>query len=98
MIAKPAAMPGICGARKPSAAGDERGQQQRPQPVDQTAPGRCSGIIVAALASASRRAIGGLDRRAAAQPQRRSAAATHPPAGEDEDDRVVALAPSRRAR
>src|SRR4051812_22452516 len=59
MIVKPHAMPGTCGAMNPSAPATTVHTTSGHRRLSTTAPGRCSGIIVAALASASRRPIAG---------------------------------------
>src|SRR3954468_7058823 len=80
MIAKPVAMPVTCGtitARPPATTMLTSSGHRR---LISTEPGRCSGSIVAFLASARTRAIGGvaLARRPSSVPI--AAAATHQPA------------------
>src|SRR3954447_26641386 len=59
MIVKPQAMPGICGAMKPRPPATTVHTTSGQSRLSTTAPGRCSGIIVAAFASASRRPMAG---------------------------------------
>src|SRR5689334_19191563 len=80
MIVKPAAIPGICGARKATPPAASVSSSSGHRRLTTVKPGRCSGIIVAALASASSLVIGGLV--AARRPSHRpkAAASTHQPA------------------
>src|SRR5271155_1018921 len=86
MIAKPAAMPGIWGARKARPPANSVNSKSAHSRLSRTAPGWCSGNVVVDLAPASSRAIGGVV--SARRPRRRpiSAASTPPP---------TAIAPTR---
>ena len=91
MIVKPAAMPGICGPTHVSAAAAITTTNSGHSRLTIVDPGRMSGIIVPALASASSRAIGGLTslrRPSHVADERRD----DPPAGRVQGDRVVLVA------
>ncbi len=60
MISKPAAIPGTCGARKASAPATAVATRSGHSRLRTVGHGRSSGIVVAARASASARAIGGV--------------------------------------
>jgi hypothetical protein len=60
MIAKPAAMPAICGARKARPPDSSVNSASGHSRLSRIAFGCCSGSVVVACADASRRAIGGL--------------------------------------
>src|SRR6185437_5818578 len=80
MIAKPAAMPGICGARKASPPASSVNTSRGHSRLSRIALGCCSGSEVLACAVASSRAIGGLV--AARRPSRipTTVATSHQPA------------------
>src|SRR5277367_22732 len=79
MIAKPAAMPGIWGARKARPPASSVNSKSAHSRLSRIAPGWCSGNVVVDFAPASSRAIGGFV--SARRPRRRpiSAASTHQP-------------------
>ena len=91
MIAKPAAMPGICGANSARPIAEHRGEQQRPQPVDEDrGPGAAPGSVVVERASGEQ----ALDRRVGLVPApepRPDRDREHPPARDDEHEQRVGV-------
>ena len=88
MIAKPQATPGTCGKMKPIAPAATVETSSGHRRLRMTAPGRCSGSIVAIFASASSRPMGAVTCGAAAE-RDADERPGDPPAGRDEDERVV---------
>ena len=96
MIVKPGRDPRDLRARKVSAPATTTTSSSGHRRLSIVAPGRTSGIIVAALASASSRAIGGLTSLRRADPRCRSSVADDPPAGRVRARLVVLVARAPR--